>query len=308
MKIIAILLLITGFIFLYSVQTTLAPNTPLFHKNNSYPSPTSTERYQTLFLTGDIMLGRTVMTNALDQQDFSFPFRLVADEMKNADITFVNLENPIIKDCPRKTEGFVFCTRPEFVQGLTYAGVDIVTLANNHSHNYGQDGITQTLSYLNDSKIEATGVNNLIEMNIDSTNFGFLGFDKSQQSSPKLTQDEVDLIKQSDPKVDTLIVAMHWGVEYQHKALPGVRALARQLVELGADVVVGHHPHWVQDWEMIGDVPVYYSLGNFIFDQMWSEKTRQGMAVKLYFQDGKFIKDEKLKTYMQNWAQPQWVN
>jgi poly-gamma-glutamate synthesis protein (capsule biosynthesis protein) len=100
---------------------------------------------------------------------------------------------------------------------------------------------------------------------------------------------------------------MHWGVEYRDKALPGVRKLAGEIVDLGGDVIVGHHPHWVQDFELINGVPVYYSLGNFVFDQMWSEKTREGMAVKLIFEDKKFKSDEMLQIYMKNHAQPQWI-
>ncbi len=96
-------------------------------------------------------------------------------------------------------------------------------------------------------------------------------------------------------------------MEYQNTALPGVQNLARQLVDLGADVIVGHHPHWVQNIEHIEGKPVYYSLGNFIFDQMWSEETKKGLAIRLTFDGVKIVKEEKLPTYMKQTGQPEWV-
>jgi poly-gamma-glutamate synthesis protein (capsule biosynthesis protein) len=101
---------------------------------------------------------------------------------------------------------------------------------------------------------------------------------------------------------------MHWGVEYQEKALPGVRGLAKEIIEYGADLIVGHHPHWVQDWEFIDGKPVFYSLGNFVFDQMWSEKTKKGLAVVLTYESNGNLADYKLlPTYMFSWSQPEFV-
>jgi len=82
----------------------------------------------------------------------------------------------------------------------------------------------------------------------------------------------------------------------------------RNLVENGADVVFGHGPHWVQGSEVYQDKPIYYSLGNLVFDQMWSEKTREGLLVKLKFRDGKIISEEQIDTYINNWAQPEVVH
>lgn len=260
----------------------------------------------TIVITGDVMLGRTVMTTSLDKNEPTYPFTYVADTLRIPDITFINLENPIVENCPRHTGGFKFCADPSMIQGLTFSGVDVVTLANNHSYNYGADGVNQTRNLLSQNGIESTGLDNLIIKEVNGTKFGFLGFEKSQLGYPKLTELEKKLVRESNAKIDVLIVAMHWGVEYQDKALPGVRILARELVNLGADVIVGSHPHWVQDWETIGGVPVYYSLGNFVFDQMWSQKTREGLAVKLTFDGKNIVNEERLPVFMKNHAQPQF--
>lgn len=281
------------------------------------------------------MLGRSVEISARENNDFTYPFLKVSETVKQSDITLINLENPIVEDCPPHNSGFKFCASPEMINGLQSAGVDIVTLANNHTLNYGQNGIEQTKTYLYENGIDYTGMNNLIIKEINNTTFGFIGFEKSQQGNPKLTSGEQQLVKESDAKVDVLIVTMHWGVEYKNSALPGVRTLAKQLVQDGADVIVGSHPHWVQDVEYLNKegtvvatrtarnvmteeddkgilpvddtVPVYYSLGNFVFDQMWSEETKKGLAVKLTLEGKQIVKEEFLPIYMKNRGQPEWV-
>jgi poly-gamma-glutamate capsule biosynthesis protein CapA/YwtB (metallophosphatase superfamily) len=265
-----------------------------------------------LFFTGDVMLGRTVEMTARGKNDFLYPFRKVADVMQRADITFINLENPIITNCPPHSDGFTFCANPQMAEGLTLAGVDIVTLANNHTLNYGQKGIEETKEILNSKGIVTTGIGELVVIERRGTRFGFLGFEKSQQGNPKLTNNEKLLVRESNEKVDVLVVAMHWGVEYQDKPLPGVRLLAKEIVESGADVIVGSHPHWVQISEQIEGPdgvgrPVYYSLGNFIFDQMWSEPTKKGLAVRLTFEEKMITKEEFLPVYIRERGQPEWV-
>lgn len=260
-----------------------------------------------ILLGGDVLLGRTVMGKSIDESDYLYPFRGIADVLGAADITFVNLENPVFEGCQRDLSGvsLVFCAKPEMLQGLVYGGVDVVNLANNHTLNYGKDKLSETRALLAQKNIDYTGMGELTIKEVRGIKFGFLGFDKSQQANPVLSDGERELIIKSEPQVDVLVVAMHWGVEYEGKALPGVRSLAHELVSLGADVVVGHHPHWVQDWEMVEGKPVYYSLGNLVFDQMWSEQTKSGLLVKLTFKDGELANEEFIETYMVEWARPE---
>jgi len=280
-----------------------------------------------VLLTGDVMLGRNVMAKSLDLKDHFYPFRKVSEVLKHADITFINLENPIVSGCARHTDGFTFCTTPEIAKGIEESGIDVVSLANNHTQNYSQNGLNETLSFLEGKGILVTGVGELVTKEVEGTKFGFLGFDKAEVVYPKLTQTESNLIKDSASKVDVLIIAMHWGVEYQSIALPGIKELAAQLVSLGADIIVGHHPHWVQDIECFNETGseysefsrnkngcpadskvVYYSLGNFIFDQMWSEETRKGMVVRLTFEKNRVIKEDLINTSIRNAGQPEVVN
>lgn len=256
----------------------------------------------TILFAGDIMLGRSVMGASLDNNDSLYAFRNTSDFLKNADITFANLENPIVTNCPRHVGGFKFCTTPEIAQGLNFAGIDVVSLANNHTYNYGKEGIEDTKKYLNQMGVKFVGVSNLEIVEKNGIKFGFLGFDYVT-SQVNLNQD-MDLIKTSDPQVDVLIVSPHWGVEYKAVANSFQTDLARRMVENGADLIIGHHPHWVQNDETVNNVPVYYSLGNFVFDQMWSEETKKGMLVKITFDGKDIVKQEKFNTYTPKVGQP----
>jgi poly-gamma-glutamate capsule biosynthesis protein CapA/YwtB (metallophosphatase superfamily) len=257
-----------------------------------------------IILAGDIMLGRSVMTKSLGVNDPVYPFRKVADRLNQADIVFANLENPIVTNCPLSNSGFKFCANPKMVEGLKLAGVDIVSLANNHILNYGEEGKEETEKILTDNGIAWVGDGNLEVIEKNGTKFGFLGFDLMD----KLPKDsDYQLIKDSKSKVDILIVMVHWGVEYTPEPASNQKIFAGNLVNAGADVVSGSHPHWVQTIEYINEKPVFYSLGNFIFDQEWSEETKKGLAVQLTYRNGQLLNVEKLPVYIRNFVQPEWV-
>lgn len=270
-------------------------------------APKDQKQEATLMLGGDVMLGRTVMTTSLDEKnDPRYPFLKIGTEFYDADLAFVNLEAPIIDKCPKSYEGLKFCADPSMLAGLVYAGIDVVNLANNHILNYGEQGLGQTKAFLSQRKIDYTGLGDLVVKKVGGTSFGFLGFDKVTNPDD-FTQQEINMIKNADKSVDILVASVHWGNEYQEQPTQKQTQWARQLVENGVDVVVGHHPHWVQTVANIDGKPVYYSLGNLVFDQMWSEKTKEGLVVKLTF-SGKEVVDEKLmKIYMKDWAQPEFV-
>ena len=255
-----------------------------------------------ILFTGDIMLGRSVMGATLDNNDPFYPFRHVADMIKTADIAFANLENPIVSNCARHVGGFKFCTTPEIAKGLPFAGIDIVTLANNHSGNYGTEGFEETKKQLNEIGVKSVGYDNLEIIEKNGTKFGFLGFNYT--FTKENLKKDLEVIKDADSKVDVLIVGNHWGDEYKTTANNFQRDAAKQMVENGVDVIIGHHPHWVEDKEEINAVPIYYSLGNFVFDQMWSEETKKGLVVKMTFDGKEIIKKEEFKTYTPVIGQP----
>jgi len=258
-----------------------------------------------VILGGDVMLGRTVMSTSLAKNDPTYPFLKVANVLQAADLVFVNLENPFVTDCPPHNEGLIFCADPKMVEGIKYANIGAVTLANNHARNYGQDGLDETLSLLASKGILATN-SNLVTTTINGLTFGLLGFNFLDT---KPAEADYALIQVSSETVDVLIVSIHWGSEYQAHPSQNQQEIAQRIIASGAAVLVGHHPHWVQDVEYVNGKPVYYSLGNFVFDQMWSENTRNGLLVKLTFDErGEMISEEFLPTYIGSWSQPEFVN
>ena len=296
-----LLILIASFFMLLMYVTGLTVN------NRPAKQPviiTSVGEKVEIILTGDVMLGRSVLTRTEKEKDWTYPFNKVSEYLRNSDIVFSNLESPIVENCPRTDSGMVFCTSPELVEGLRFANIGVVTVANNHMGNYGQKGINDTKRYLTGAGIDYTGVGDLVVKEVKGTKFGFLGFDFVSRN---FTDSDRKLIVDSDRLVDVLIVGVHWGEEYKDKANKKQREIAKDLVENGADVIAGHHPHWIQDEEYVNDKPVYYSLGNFIFDQMWSEETKKGLVIKLTFKDGKLIREEKLSVYISSLGQPEFV-
>jgi gamma-polyglutamate biosynthesis protein CapA len=258
-----------------------------------------------LIFTGDIMLGRSVMTKSLRLSNSNYPFMNVANTLRSADIVFSNLESPIVDNCPYVDSGFIFCSDPKMIEGLKYAGIDVVSLANNHILNYGKEGLEETKRYLDVNGIKWVGDGNLVVIEKNKTKFGFLGFNFLDY---KLQEKDLNLVKDSKAKVDVLIVSVHWGEEYKSYANSNQKLIAGKLSEAGADYIVGHHPHWVQETETIGGTKVYYSLGNFVFDQMWSEETKKGLSVNLILKGKDLEKENLLKSYMNKFAQPVWVD
>lgn len=255
-------------------------------------------------LVGDIMLGRSVMIRSLKINDSQYPFLKVAGELKKADLVFANLESPLVEGCPKTDSGMIFCADPALVNGLSYANIGVVSLANNHLANYGAKGIADTKRILTDAKIDYTGTGKLAVKQIHGTKFGFLGLNFVDREPSSL---DLKTITDSKKLVDVLIIGVHWGKEYQVSPADSQKLTAKNLIAAGADIIVGHHPHWVQDEEIINGKRVYYSLGNFVFDQMWSEKTKQGLAVELTFDGQKLVREDKLPVKITSIGQPEFV-
>lgn len=268
------------------------------------PLPTPKPKTTTIILAGDTMLGRTVTSESLDKHsDPKHPFLKVSDELQKADLVFVNLENPIVDGCPRHYSGYKFCAPPEMLEGLVFAGIDLVTIANNHTKNYGEEGFRQTKRYLDDYGVSYVGSDNFVSKKVGDVVYGFLGFDFFSKNPAEA---DYELVRKSAELSDFLIVSVHWGQEYQSIANSSQNRWAEELVNAGANLIVGHHPHWVQNFEDIAGTPVYYSLGNFVFDQMWGEETKSGLVLKVIFEGSALKSIEHLPTYMSSWAQPKF--
>jgi len=267
-------------------------------------------RVRTLIATGDVIPARyTDVTIRERGDDFLYPVAATKDITSGGDLTVVNLEAPLVEGCPYHDEGLIFCGRPGFVAALQAAGVDIATLENNHIGNYGQAGIDETVIHLDGANIRWADRDSPAIAGVRGLDFGFLGFNGVEY--PLDREAMIAQIRALRPRVDVLVVAVHWGAEYVSipQAVPPVAnddpvEIGHLAVDAGADLIIGNHPHWVQAVEVHKGKLIAYAHGNFIFDQMWSYETRVGVIGKYTFYDEILVGVEYIPTLIQDYAQP----
>lgn len=297
------LIFIFAIFFVFLLFETASPPLTLPSKLTTHFSPQP--QSITLIAVGDIMLGRSVNSKMRKLGNLTYPFEKTWEFLKSADLTFGNLESPLVSGCPTTDTGMTFCADPKAIEGLTKSGFDILSLANNHVLNYGQAGLRQTIEILKKENIYPLLQNKEQIVEIKGTKFGFLGFDLTGTYNQKQI---LEKIKETKSQIDILIVSFHWGEEYVQKPSQRQINLAHQTVNSGADLILGHHPHVIQPTEEYKGKLIVYSLGNFIFDQPWSEETKKGLVGKFTFLNKKLIKSEFLEIHIQDFCQPEFVN
>ncbi len=284
----------------------------IFSTDHTWINKLPTEKIRTAVATGDIIPARSVNSKVLQYKNFNWPYLKTTEVLKNADITFINLETPLIENCPVTSEGMVFCGDVRNVEGLTFAGVDIASLANNHAGNYGTSGVEKTKELLNKNGIMVTGLGGEIILDIRGIKFAFLGFNDVTKPQPGISNVEEEKVKEeitnAKTKADVVIVTFHWGTEYQAQPDQRQKYLGHLAIDAGADLIIGNHPHWIQPVEIYKDKLITYAHGNFIFDQEWSQKTREGVVGKYTFYDKELIDVEFLPVLIEDYGQPYFLD
>jgi poly-gamma-glutamate synthesis protein (capsule biosynthesis protein) len=267
-------------------------------------------RVRTLIATGDVIPARyTDVTIRQRGDDFLYPVAATKDITSAADLTVINLEAPLIETCPYHDSGLLFCGRPGIVGAFQAAGVDVVTLENNHIGNHGPEAIVETVGHLEAAGLSWTDRDTPAIADVRGLKFGFLAYNGVEHTLPR--EEMLAQIKALRRQVDVLAVAVHWGAEYVSipQAVPPVAddnpvEIAHLAIDAGADLLIGNHPHWVQAVEVYKGKFIAYAHGNFIFDQMWSYETRVGVIGKYTFYDDTLIGVEFTPTLIQDYAQP----
>jgi len=252
----------------------------------------ATEPIKMLFF-GDMMLDRNVGL-VIKQKGLDYLFEKLAagDFFQDKDIIVCNLEGAVVNEgahyLPNNAYDFAFS--PEFVGRLKSYGFNFFNLANNHLIDQGERGISETRQNLDKLGFNYSGCpdgqiaecsGRVIE--VKNRKIGLAGFSAvySKLDQEKLATFVGDLASSTD----LLIVNMHWGNEYQHQFSQYQQELAWALIDSGADIIVGHHPHVVEGMEIYRGKPIFYSLGNFIFDQYFSADTQENLALDLIWED-----------------------
>lgn len=267
------------------------------------------KRVRTIMATGDIIPGRRVDAAIRERNnDYLYPIQATKDILRNADLTVINLESPLIEACPDSYPRFTFCGQAGFVDALVEAEIDVATLENNHIGDYGRAGIEETIRRLEDAGIAWASRSTPAIKEIRGLTFGFLAYNSVIEPLDRdLMEREIRALR---PRVDVLIVAAHWGAEYVALPEPAPSTLqdpleiAHQIIDAGADLIIGNHPHWLQAVEIYNGKLITYAHGNFIFDQMFSYETRLSVIGRYTFYDEKLIGVEFIPTIVENYAQP----
>jgi len=282
-----------------------------------------------VMLVGDVMLSRGVGYQMIKRDNYLFPFEKVGPFLASADITFGNLECAVLPGRRIKSGEFMFRADPGAVEGLSFAGFDVLSLANNHSLNFGHRGLVETQEYLRAAGIDTVGAGQTIVeahrpvfKRSKGMTFAFLAYantsivpasyvagrNSSGTTDLNVAQMEKD-VRFAKGLADVVIVSMHAGDEYVLTTPNAAqRKFAYRAIDAGARVVVGHHPHVVQEIERRGDGLIFYSLGNFVFDQMWSRKTREGAIVELNFGGDGSLAFQVYPTVIESYAQPRFAD
>ena len=241
------------------------------------PSPTIT-----LVAMGDLMLARDLVT-LMDRHGSMYPFERVAPILADADIAIANLEGTFTDRGTPANKTYVFRTPPRHAVGLAVAGIDVVSLANNHMLDYGPAGLRDTIAALNSVGIAHSGAGENDEaarrpavLEVRGLRVAFLsyaatgdavaaapGVDGVAWGTAEAISEDV---RRAIGQADVVVVSLHAGNEYVDEPSTTQRLLAQAAVEAGATVVLGHHPHVLQRWELRGSHLIAYSLGNFVFD------------------------------------------
>lgn len=277
----------------------------------------------TLVAVGDVMLSRYVARVVREQADTGYPFHQVQWLLQSSDITLGNLENPLTPGREIKVPEMVLRADPEMAAGLYDAGFTVMSLANNHLSDFGHQGVLDTLHHLRSTGIvpvgageDETAAYSPHYVDVRGTTFAFLafcsdaflppGYGAENHPGVALIREEkmVAAIAAAAEKTDVVVVSLHAGTEYAPEPDETQLQAARQAVDAGADVIIGTHPHVIQAHEIYRGKMIYHSLGNFVFDQLWSEETRRGLVVRFTFLDNQVLQVEHWEVYMDDKARP----
>ena len=237
-----------------------------------------------------------------------------------------NFENPAPNNPRFHASGTNFSADPRLIDGLKNAGLDYVSLANNHIRDAGATGLLQTIANVKKRGIRYSGAGKdaiaartpaILEA--AGTKVAILGYDAiaggyhataTKVGSAGLSAKAVkaDVAKARAAGADLVIVYPHWGTEYDATPFANQRTLAEMIIDNGADMIIGNHAHWAAAMEVYKGKPIWYSLGNLVFDQTWSEPTMEGITLELTFRGKDLVQAHIRPHIILDKAQPNFLD
>lgn len=238
----------------------------------------------TIAFAGDMIMEGSI-EEAMNKHGANYPFLQVQDELQKADYAIVNLETAVTKRGTAYSKEYHFRTGPQSLQGLKQAGFNMVSLANNHAKDYGEEGLLDTFDYLDEAGLDYVGAGKNSDQayaakftEIKDKQIAILGFSRvlpnvswyAGPSKPGIAsgyqlERMVQIISEVKADADFVFVYMHWGVERNSTPEAYQKSDARAMIDAGADGIFGSHAHVIQGLDFYNEKPIAYSLGNFLF-------------------------------------------
>lgn len=249
-------------------------------------------RFVVLF-GGDMMFDRYIRQQAELNGGGEYTLSCLAETLRDADLVVANLEGPITPypsmsagSVIRSPENYTFTFPTSTAQLLARHNIGIVNIGNNHIMNFGRDGLWETKKWLDAAGVRYFGdpempeAARVVHFDIKGVRYAFVNW--SDWTSDK-TDHTVAQVRAEREAGRVPIVYTHWGEEYATTSSPRNQQLARSFVDAGAEMVIGSHPHVIQEHEEYNGKHIYYSLGNMVFDQYWNEAVRTGLMLRVTF-------------------------
>ncbi len=246
--------------------------------------------------------------------------------LSSADLTLANFENPVVEDAVWHPDAPTFTGDLRLLPILGQAGIDGVTIGNNHILDAGVPGLIETMQHLRDAGISYTGAGmdlassrDPMVFDLGGTRVGVLNYqgvpsydwswatESVPGTAPLQAEVMLEDVERLRSEVDLLVVMPHWGNEYLATPEQGQVELAHAVMDAGADLIVGDHAHWPKGIEMYRGKPIFYGTGNFLFDQSWSEETSTGIFVEITLYGDRVVQARPIPFLILDKAQPNFL-
>ncbi len=251
---------------------------------------------------------------------------VVRQAISGADLALANMEEVAVTNWSYHPHGTVFTGNPAYLTGIKDAGFDWVSMGNNHVGDFGPAGVLQAIGYLNQHGLLHGGAGKNTQaahepsiITVGDAKVAVLSYDTvapvynataTRAGSARMTPAwlKVDIAAARAAGADVVIVWPHWGTEYTTGPSAFQVTLAHAAIDAGADLVIGNHPHWAQAMEVYKGRPIWYALGNFTFDQTWSEPTMEGITLELTFSGRTLVQARMRPHLVLDMAQPNFMD
>ena len=266
-----------------TAEPSATPNALPTEEPSPAPSPAARTDSATVSFVGDCSIGDSIQYKkavssyhtCIDQNGYDWPFSLVKDVLAADDLTVANLEVVFTARTQHTDKMYNLVADADHVAVLNAGSIELVNTVNNHSMDFGRAGYQDSLATLEAAGVDSfgsiyagreDGYDQLGVRDVNGIRFGFIGFSYPQEADQKRIADRIATLREQG--CDVVVVSLHWGRETHPTPTTGQMTYAKKIIDAGADMIWGHHPHVLQPIQFYGGKPILYSTGNFTFGTM----------------------------------------